>query len=550
MLQITHQIEDEKIEEIIQIEELSKEIYMLLKGDIENIELNPNAESEFKKELKEKFEEKIIGQEKAKKALIEAVFNNIAPIRSKKGPLGVFFFAGPSGVGKTQITKVLADILLGSEDYITKIDCAEFSEDHTARNLFGAPKSYVGYGEPTPLNDINLFKSYQESKKRNLIHRQISRLNSFSILLFDEIEKAHPNIHQSLLGAMADGKIRFPSGKESDNKLKYSQETDLSNTIIIFTSNVGNREAIKKSIGFVQEKNDEGQKADYKNSFNKVFSPEFIGRVDEFITFENLNKEDLFEILKKEVLDISRHFGVLEGNFKLNISDEVLKKIVDRSFSKKYGARPVINDFTKTVEADINNIINSGQLESLFDIKSFSFVINVDLDHNGNFKYTLSKYNEISEENDIKNSLDKLKKYIEYSFKEDIDIDDKINKIEEKLLSKFDKKEISIIRNKIYSNMILDFDMIHEFDDYEGISISNKEEKNLLGKFGRRNTKTIVDRKLEIYKGKFNYNNDKFIEYIGEIFVMVEELNGEVLNQKQIKEIMKMIDAYKKSRKK
>ncbi len=554
ILRLTHQIEEEKkqmkqIEQEI-IDSLPQELYDLLNWNLWEIELDPDAESEFKKELEEKFNEKIIWQESAKKAIINAIIRNISSIRSKKWPLWVFFFAWPSWVGKTQITRVLAEILLGSEDFITKIDCSEYWEDHTTRNLFWAPKSYVWYWEPTPLNDIRLFKPYNEAKKRNTIHRQISRLNDFSILLFDEIEKAHPKIHQSLLAAMDDGKINFPSWKENDKNLKYSQETDLSNTIIIFTSNVWNQEASKNWMWFVQDKWKKSKEADYINSFKRIFSPEFIGRINEFVTFDPLDKESLLKILKNEVQDISWHFWILEWNLWLQIDDDVLESIVDRSYNENYWARPVINDFVETIEATINNIISSWQLDELFELNKYYFTINVKLWENWKFKYTLSsEKKEEDTKRDVKEDLNLLAECIKYWFNEDKDLSERIAEIEDILITSHElsTEEVRAIRNEIYANMIKHFDMIHQFDDYEWITISSSDEKKLLSNFWRRNTKNIVDRKLNMYNWSFDYNDEEFIDYIVQIFNIVDELNWESLNPQQIKEVMKMIDSYIKN---
>ncbi len=527
------------------IEDISNSIIKLIEWDKDNIELDPNIKNTLEQEIFEKFSEKIVWQKDAKIALVNAIINNLFSIRPKKWPLWVFFFTWPSWVGKTQIARTLADTLLWSEDYLTKIDCENYTEEHTANNLFWSPKSYVWYWEPTPLNDIKLFKSYQTAKANWTVHNQIRYLNNFSIILFDEIEKAHPKIHQSLLSMMSDWKIKFPSWKEDDKRLNFSNTTDISNSIIIFTSNIWNSNFLSNGMWFINQKSNENNKEDFKESFKKTFSPEFIWRIDDFITFDMLTKEDIYKIIKIEIEDLQWHFWILDWNIKLNVSDDVINSIIEKSHSLEYGARPAIKMFKDTVEADINNIINSWQLVSAFDNDNYIFTIEVKF-KKWEYKYLLTK-SYWNKKEYINKILSKIEEDIKFAFISNnyIDIESKIKKLKEN----GDVSESFIINNinNIYYNLINEYDLIHEIDSYEQIILSSQEEKKLFKNIWRRVVKKIIERKLDLYNWDMDYDSKEFKKLFISILKYIKDINWKVLNPSQVKEIIKIIDYYKKS---
>ena len=532
-------------------EYIKDKIIKLINWEIGEIDLNPNIIDTFEKELEKKFGEKIIWQEKAKKVLVKAVIHNLFSIRKKKWPLGVFFFTWPSWVGKTQIARTLADILLWSKDFITKIDCEKYTEAHTINNLFWSSKTYVWYWEATPLNDINLFKHYNTAKKLWTLHEKIKYYQNFSIIVFDEIEKAHPKIHQALLSAMDDWKIKFPTWKEDNSKLNYSNETDLSSSIIIFTSNVWNNKISKKSMWFVQEDNEEETKKDFTHEFEKHFSPEFIWRVDAFVPFDHLNKKDIFDIIKLEIEDLQWNMWKLNWNIKLNIHDNVIQDIVGKSYSKQYWARPSINKFRDTIEADINKIINSWQLEDIFSHNEYkylyTFIIDVNIEK-WEYKYSLKtkKLDNIKKMNNIINKMEEDIKYY-FSYDEYTEINDLFE-----IFDKLNLNGVNWINQKIYNiylESIPDFDMIHQVDTYEWLELSSKEEKKLFQDiWWRRTIKTIIERKIKIHKWYLDYKSHDFKKLFLEIFEIIEHLNWKIISPAKAKEIIKIIDHVKKDK--
>lgn len=211
-------------------------------------------------------------------------------IQNTGGPLGVIMIPGPTGVGKTEIGHALAEILYGSRDRLTYIPCDNFQEPHSLARLIGSPPGYVNNGDATPLSDTMLFRGYEEARELGYLHELVQGRSGSAILMFDEIEKAHPMVRQGLLTAMSTGVFRLTSGKEinSDprNRVEHSIETPLHNTIIILTSNVGEHDfAIQNdraSIGFqsalpIAEKEREKH---FLRELKREFSPEFLGRID------------------------------------------------------------------------------------------------------------------------------------------------------------------------------------------------------------------------------------------------------------------------------
>lgn len=523
----------------------SEELSKLLNWEITCIELNPETECWLREDLSQKLNEKVVWQDEAKEALLDAIIDSIWSIRRKKWPLGVFFFAWPSWVWKTQIARTLWEVLLWSEDFITKIECEWYSQDHAINNLFWSPKSYVWYWEATPLNDINLFKPYREGKERWSLHPQIWYLQNFSILVFDEIEKAHPKIHQWLLSAMSDWIIKFPSWKETDNKLKFSNTTNLSNTIIIFTSNIWNSEAESRNIWFLEQNWSQEEKSmTYSDKFKKNFSHEFIWRVDKFIPFKSLTKDEVAEIIKNEIIDIDWHFWILEWNVSLKVEEEVITDIVEKSFSTKYWARPSIVYLRNTIERWINRIINSWQLEQVFlldDDKWFEIVVGKKWD-NITYKLMLSESKNITKE-----ELEKeIRKYIiRWINTENKDLEEQINKSMIKFENEFNP---DIIKRAdffywICAMCIQSYSTINDIQDYSWIHLSSNSDKFLFEWVHRRTIKNIIERKIKNYSWEKNYSKKEFQELIKWIFIIIDDLLWlERMNLNQIKEVFKRID--------
>ncbi|MEF2175554.1 MAG: AAA family ATPase, partial [Candidatus Absconditabacteria bacterium] len=460
-----------------------EELIQLLLKKSDCVMISNKLEPSIRIDLEEGLSQEVIGQENAKKVLIDAIIDNINSVRPKEGPLGVYFFAGPPGVGKTEIAKSLGKILLGNKGCITKINCESYAQSHTARDLFGSPKSYVGYGSPTPLSDVSLYRHYVDGSKEGMIHPAIKRLTNFSILLLDEIEKAHPEIHRSFLSIFQDGKCRFPTGREEDPKLKYSIETDFSNTIIIMTSNIGSKEVAlnndKKPIGFGGEKGGKKPVEIYNQMMKELFPPEFADRIDKFIVFESLTVDEHVQILHRELRDINRHLKIFSGNINLEIvNDDVLKFVVEKAMKNGESARNSIRMFRELIEKKINLIVNSDDMKPTFEGEYSSTTIKVYL-QGGEILFGLFRNKEFPED---------------------------VCNIPLKVLFEKGNDHIFRRRMQIYYELLMELDGI---TNYYGMNIDgdnkhfSKAHKNII--------KKVITR-------KFGKNSEKLI-YMGEDFI-------------------------------
>lgn len=219
----------------------------------------------------------------------------------RTGPLAVIYIPGPSGTGKTETCHALAEYFFNDPKAFVKISGEDLQDPHTSRNLFGGVKNFVGYGEPTPLSDTNVYAGYNKALESGTLNKHISeddKMKHLSIVLIDEVEKMHPNIHQNFLGIFDKGEFRFPTGKEQEEDIQYSQVTDFSNTIFILTSNLGEKENSKAGIGFgaTIEGRQSGGKDTIMKEIRRVFSPEFIGRITDFLCYKPLDRKDIEKI--------------------------------------------------------------------------------------------------------------------------------------------------------------------------------------------------------------------------------------------------------------
>ncbi len=261
--------------------------------------------------LKERMEKEIIGQGHAIEALVSAIKRASVGVRRGKRPWGVFLFVGPTGVGKTHTARVLARHLMGSEEKLIRIDMSEFREEHTISRLIGAPPGYVGYGQG----------GYLTERVRN---------NPYSVVLLDEVEKAHPSIFNLFLQVLEDGRLTDGMGRT----------TDFTNTIIIMTSNIGTREMLSaRKVGFASLSRSERERL-VKESVSGFFSPEFLNRLDEVIFFKPLDRDDLKKIAQSIVEQVNRDARPM--GWELKLSPSALELLVGRALEEwKFGARPL-----------------------------------------------------------------------------------------------------------------------------------------------------------------------------------------------------------------
>jgi ATP-dependent Clp protease ATP-binding subunit ClpC len=282
---------------------------------------------------------KVIGQDEAVAKVVKAIQRNRAGLKDPNKPIGSFFFLGPTGVGKTQLAKILAKTMFDSEEALVRIDMSEYMEKFSVSRLVGAPPGYVGYEEGGQLTEKVRRKPY-------------------SIILLDEIEKAHPDVFNMLLQVLDDGHMTDGLGRKIDFK----------NTIIIMTSNIGVRQLqdFGTGVGFgtsakKEQTSDDSQKVIH-NALKKAFSPEFLNRIDDMIIFNSLTKENIHSIIDIELQKLQSRIKDLGYEFK--ISDEAKDYIAEKGYDEKFGARPLNRAIQKYIEDPLAEEIINASLES------------------------------------------------------------------------------------------------------------------------------------------------------------------------------------------
>lgn len=296
------------------------------------------AEKERLLHLSEELHQRIIGQDEAVKAVSGAIRRSGAGLKSAKRPVGSFIFLGPTGVGKTELAKALAESVFGSEEAMVRIDMSEYMERHTVSRLVGAPPGYVGYDEGGQLTEA-------------------VRRNPYSVVLLDEIEKAHPEVFNILLQVLDDGRLTDSMGRT----------VDFRNTIIIMTSNVGaeNVYGSNKSVGFLTSDNDandyEDLKGKYMADLKKTFRPEFLNRVDEIIVFHSLQSEEIVAIADLMIKELAERLQ--EQKITLSVSESAKKYLAEKGYDKIFGARPL----RRTVLAEVEDPLAEKLLDGTFN---------------------------------------------------------------------------------------------------------------------------------------------------------------------------------------
>jgi ATP-dependent Clp protease ATP-binding subunit ClpC len=280
---------------------------------------------------------KVIGQDDAVKKVVKAIQRNRAGLKDPNKPIGTFIFLGPTGVGKTELAKVLSRYLFDSEDALIRIDMSEYMEKFAVSRLIGAPPGYVGYEEGGQLTEKVRRKPY-------------------SIVLLDEIEKAHPDVFNLLLQVLDDGQLTDSLGRKIDFK----------NTIIIMTSNIGSRQLKEfgQGVGFAtaakSNQADEHARSVIENSLKKAFAPEFLNRIDDVIVFNSLAKEDIFRIIDLELESLYKR--VNELGYKVKITDNAKEFLTDKGYDQNFGARPLKRAIQKYIEDPMAEEIIKGEL--------------------------------------------------------------------------------------------------------------------------------------------------------------------------------------------
>ena len=297
------------------------------------------SEASRLQKLEETLHKRVIGQEEAVSAVSKAVRRGRVGLKDPKRPIGSFLFLGPTGVGKTEVSKALAEAVFGNEESMIRVDMSEYMEKHSVSKMIGSPPGYVGHEDGGQLSEK-------------------VRRNPFSVILFDEIEKAHPDVFNILLQVLDDGHITDSQGRKVDFK----------NTIIIMTSNAGAQSIIEpKKLGFgakEDEKQDhERMKASVMEEVKRIFKPEFLNRIDETIVFRALNKDDMKKIIGIMVRDLQKRCKE-QLQIDLVIREAAKEFIVEKAYDRKYGARPLRRKLQDEVEDRLADALIRGEIHA------------------------------------------------------------------------------------------------------------------------------------------------------------------------------------------
>lgn len=338
-----------KEESEVTVEDIAKVVSMWTGVPVSRL---AQTESDKLLNLEQILHSRVIGQDEAVTSISKAIRRARAGLKDPKRPIGSFIFLGPTGVGKTELAKALAESMFGDEDAMIRIDMSEYMERHTTSRLVGSPPGYVGYEEGGQLTEKVRRKPY-------------------SVVLLDEIEKAHPEVFNILLQVLEDGHLTDSKGRR----------VDFRNTVIIMTSNVGAQELkYNKYVGF----NLEDSKTDYKDmkgkmlaELKKAFRPEFLNRVDDMIVFHSLEKNDLRKIVELMTQQLTDRLK--EQDIDLELTEAALDKIAKEGYDPEYGARPLRRSLQKHVEDRLSEELLKGTAiagqKIIFDVQGDEFIV-------------------------------------------------------------------------------------------------------------------------------------------------------------------------------
>ncbi|MGO1470124.1 MAG: ATP-dependent chaperone ClpB [Tissierella sp.] len=342
--------ESEKDENKMLKEEVTEEEIAEIISNWTGIPLSKLVESEREKllNLDKVLHKRVIGQKEAVESVVDAVIRARSGMKDKNRPIGSFVFLGPTGVGKTELTKALTRVLFDDERNMIRIDMSEYMEKHTVSRLVGSPPGYVGYEEGGQLTEAVRRKPY-------------------SVILLDEIEKAHKDVFNILLQVLDDGRL-------TDNK---GRTVDFKNTVIIMTSNIGSHHLLE---GIDKKGNiNEDTKEDVLSEMRTLFRPEFLNRIDEIVMFKPLLKDEIFKIIDLQVDEIQEKLE--DREIKINFTDQAKEYVLDKSYSIQYGARPVKRFLQKELETMIGRKLIKGEIKDkdkvIVDVKDHKLDIHI-----------------------------------------------------------------------------------------------------------------------------------------------------------------------------
>jgi ATP-dependent Clp protease ATP-binding subunit ClpC len=281
--------------------------------------------------MEDELHQRVIGQDEAIKAISKAIRRSRAGLKDPSRPIGSFIFSGPTGVGKTELARALAEFLFADRDALIRVDMSEYMEKFSVSRLIGAPPGYVGYEDSGTLT-------------------KAVRRRPYSVVLLDEIEKAHPDVFNILLQVLDEGRL-------TDN---YGRVIDFKNTVLIMTSNLGARDITKggKSLGFHardEETQYETMRGKVKEEIERAFNPEFLNRVDDVIVFHPLTQEQIGQIVHIMLKEV--HNRLSDEGLKIRATDAALKFLIEKGYDQKFGARPLRRAIQKYIEDPLSEKI-------------------------------------------------------------------------------------------------------------------------------------------------------------------------------------------------
>ena len=292
------------------------------------------GEAEKLLQMEERIHERIIGQEDAVRVVSEAIRRARAGLKDPRRPIGSFIFLGPTGVGKTELARALAEFMFDDEESMVRLDMSEYMEKHTVSRLIGAPPGYIGYEEGGQLT---------ESVRRR----------PYKVILLDELEKAHPNVLNILLQILEDGRLTDGHGRTVDFK----------NTVVIMTSNLGTEEFQRQSLGFARETKSEQErrKGAIETAMKQTFRPEFLNRLDEIVIFQSLTEEQIKQIVDLMMKDVKKRLA--DRKITVELTEEAKAKLAKEGFDPAFGARPLRRTLQRQVENPLSTKILQGEFK-------------------------------------------------------------------------------------------------------------------------------------------------------------------------------------------
>jgi len=326
--------EEHKLDEVVDVDDIAQVV-----AQWTGIPVSQMMETEAERLLKmeERLHERIIGQNEAIVAISDAIRRARSGLKDPKRPIGSFIFIGPSGVGKTELAKALAEFMFDDEDALVRLDMSEYREQHTASRLFGAPPGYVGYEEGGQLTEA-------------------VRRRPYRVILFDEIEKAHPEVWNSLLQILDDGRLTDGQGRL----------VDFRNTVLIMTSNLGT-EFVQQggTLGFIQHGGSQEEREAHdkiQKALKSTFRPEFLNRIDEIIMFSPLSIEEMYDIVELQMREVISRLE--EHGLKVDLSNEAKEWLAKEGYDKDFGARPLQRALQKYIESPLSVMLLSGEFKT------------------------------------------------------------------------------------------------------------------------------------------------------------------------------------------